>query len=137
MSKGDLLVVDDDDDIVATLGEVLGAEGYGVRSAANGEEGLKQLSVRFPDVVLLDVEMPIMDGPAMSAQMLIADCGRESIPIVLLTGVADSQRIAARVGTPYVLEKPYTLDRLLELVERALRERTPPRRPWAGGHASP
>jgi DNA-binding NtrC family response regulator len=128
VATGDLLIVDDDPEILETLTEVLELEGHLVRTARNGQEGLRELSVRLPNLVLLDVEMPILDGPAMADRMFVDDCGRESIPIVLVTGVADVRRIAAIVGTPYVLEKPYPLERLLALIDRALLERTPPDR---------
>ena len=54
------------------------------------------------------------------------DVGRERIPIVLLTGVANLSQIAALVGTPYFLEKPFALNKLLALVAKALSERIPP-----------
>jgi CheY-like chemotaxis protein len=124
----DLLVVDDDNDVSETLREVLELEGYTVRVAADGQQGLEQLLVRYPDLVLLDVEMPVMTGPQMAYRMFLDDLGREDIPIVLLTGVPDLQLVAASVGTPYFLEKPYTLEQLLVVLNRALRERRPPDR---------
>jgi CheY-like chemotaxis protein len=128
VSSIDLLVVDDDNDVSETLREILELEGYTVRVAADGQQGLEQLLVRYPDVVLLDVEMPVMSGPQMSYRMFLDDVGRENIPIVLLTGVPDLQLVAASVGTPYFLEKPYTLEQLLVVLHRALEERRPPDR---------
>jgi DNA-binding NtrC family response regulator len=127
----DLLVVDDDLDIAETLSDILRCEGFGVRVAHSGQEGLDALLGGYPDLVLLDVEMPGMTGPAMAWHMFLDDLGREEIPIVLLAGVPDLREVAAAVGTPYFLEKPYTLDRLLVMLERALRERRPPDRSHA------
>lgn len=122
----DLLIVDDDRDVAELLGEALAHHGYHVRIAHDGEDGLRELSIRLPDVVLLDVEMPVLDGPGMAYQMFVRDLGLEAIPIVLLSGIVDLECVAARVGTPYFLGKPYSLDAIRALCERALAERTPP-----------
>jgi FixJ family two-component response regulator len=83
---------------------------------------------RFPDVVLLDVEMPVLNGPGMAYEMLIHDVGAERIPVVVLSGVADLELVVAEVGTPYFLAKPYHLSQVLSLVSRALEERRHPSR---------
>jgi CheY-like chemotaxis protein len=125
---GDLLIVDDDPDIVETLSEILSVRGHCIRVAANGEEGLERLRDKLPDLVLLDVEMPVLGGPAMAYRMFLEDMGRECIPIVLLSGIADLPLVAAQTGTPYFLTKPYSLSQLCALVEQAIRERIPPQR---------
>jgi DNA-binding NtrC family response regulator len=122
----DLLIVDDDMDVADLLGEALEHRGHHIRIARDGEEGLRELAIRIPDAVLLDVEMPVLDGPGMAYEMFIRDLGLESIPIVLLSGVVDLESVAARVGTPYFLGKPYSLNALFSLCERALAERTAP-----------
>ena len=122
----DLLIVDDDRDQARLLGEVLAHHGHQVRLGRDGEDGLRELAIRQPDAVLLDVEMPLLDGPGMAWQMFVRDCGLETIPIILVSGAADLERIAARVGTPYFLAKPYALDALTALCDRALTERAPP-----------
>ncbi len=122
----DLLIVDDDPDTAELLGEALALSGHRVRIAHDGMAGLRELSVRMPDAVLLDVEMPTLDGPGMALQMLVRNCGLEAIPIILLSGVTDLEGVAARVGTPYFLAKPYALRAVRALCDRALTERTPP-----------
>jgi DNA-binding NtrC family response regulator len=122
----DLLIVDDDIDMAELLGEALARRGHQIRIAHDGMEGLRELSIRMPDAVLLDVEMPILDGPGLALQMFVRNCGLEAIPIILLSGVVDLERVAARVGTPYFLGKPYALGAVTALCERALAERTPP-----------
>jgi len=62
----------------------------------------------------------------MSYQMFVRDSGLEQVPIVLLSGVTNLFRVAARVGTPYFLRKPFAPDTLSRLVESALAERRPP-----------
>jgi DNA-binding NtrC family response regulator len=122
----DLLLVEDDNDIAAALAGLLTDEGYAVHTAENGRTGLAQLASRLPDVVLLDVEMPVLDGPRMAHEMLVRDCGLERLPVILLSAVPDLPRIAERVGTPYFLRKPYDIDALLALIRRVLVERKAP-----------
>jgi DNA-binding NtrC family response regulator len=122
----DLLIVDDDRDIAELLSDILTAIGHRVRLASNGLEGLARVEERKPDLVLLDVEMPLLTGPEMSYRMFVHDMGQEEIPVILLSGVVNLQEVAIAVGTPYSLAKPYDIDALLRLVERALVERTPP-----------
>src|SRR5262249_34924030 len=101
-----LLVVEDDPDVAELLGEVLRAHGHEVRLAENGMDGLDAVALSRPDAVLLDVEMPVLDGPGMALRLFIRDCGDEEIPIVLLSGIASLDQVARRVGTPYFLPKP-------------------------------
>jgi len=122
----DLLVVDDDPDTAEALGEILRMNGHDVRIAFNGEQGLKLVDERAPEVALLDIEMPILDGPGMAAAMFARDAGLEKVPIVLLSGVQDLPVVAARIGTPYFLCKPYTFETLRKTLARVLVERMPP-----------
>jgi DNA-binding NtrC family response regulator len=121
-----LLLVDDDHDVAAVLTLIL-QEQHTIRTAHNGEAGLRLLNEFAPDLILLDVEMPVLDGPSMAIRVFLHDAGRELIPIVLISGVANLERVAERIGTPYYLLKPVDVEPLLELVERALAERRAPR----------
>jgi DNA-binding NtrC family response regulator len=122
-----LLVVDDNEDIAGLVQVLLESEGHKVRVAANGEEGLAALEERYPEVVLLDIEMPVLDGPSMVYRMFVENLGRENIPVVLMSGVPDLPRVAKRVGTPYAIAKPFDADRLMALVRQALAEHQVPR----------
>lgn len=122
----ELLIVDDDDDLADVLSEALEAHGHHTRRAANGSQGLKALAAHFPDAIVLDVEMPELDGPAMAFEMYMHDRGLEAIPIVLVSGIVGLPKIAARVGTPYFLSKPYTLEAVTKLCDKALEERVSP-----------
>ena len=121
-----ILIVDDDRDLAEMLGDLLREAGLDVRTAHDGQEGLKLIEEQLPDLVLLDVEMPCLGGPEMAYRMLVHDMGEEQVPIVLVSGVTDLFKVAELVGTPYYLGKPYDLDRISTLVSRALVERTPP-----------
>lgn len=109
--------------------DLLRSEGYEVRLARDGEEGLERLDEGFPDVIVCDVEMPVLNGPDMAYQIFLRDSGREKIPIVLASGARDLRSVAAAIGTPYFVEKPFSVKQLLEVVAGALAERIPPRRP--------
>jgi DNA-binding response OmpR family regulator len=122
----DVLVVDDDLDTAELLADVLAAEAHDVRVAHDGREGLALVRGRRPDLVLLDVEMPVLNGPDMAYQLFLRDCGDENIPIVLLSGILDLRAVATVVGTPYFLAKPYTLEALEMIIARALVERQAP-----------
>ncbi|HVH42197.1 MAG TPA: response regulator [Labilithrix sp.] len=122
----DILIVEDDADLAKTLGELLELEGHTTRVAFNGEEGLHALDEHLPDLILLDIEMPILDGPGMAYAAMARDAGRELIPIILSSGYAQIDTIADGVGTEYRITKPCSLDALTRLVDRALIERHPP-----------
>jgi DNA-binding NtrC family response regulator len=133
----DILIVEDEADLAATLGELFALYGHTIRLAFDGEEGLRAMEERLPDLILLDIEMPVLDGPGMAYSLIVRNSGRELIPIVLSSGHADLDAVADRVGTPYRIAKPYSLDALTSLVERALSERRAPRpQPRAGAPRS-
>ena len=117
-----VLIVDDDSDTLSASTELLESSGHRVQTALNGEEGLKSLGVgQLPDCVLLDVDMPVMNGPRMAHRMLLHDAGEEKIPVVLVSARSDLAEIAKRMGTPYFLTKASTDygDVLLTLLDRA------------------
>ncbi len=122
-----ILIVDDDSDLADTLGAVLQKKGYAVKCTRSGEEGLRSLKTPpLPNVVILDVEMPVLDGPGVAHRMLLHDAGQEKIPIVLVSGHADLPQIAARMGTPYFLRKPCGIPDILDVLNRALEGRLAP-----------
>lgn len=102
-------------------------DGHDVRFARNGQEGLARVTETLPDLLLCDVEMPVLNGPDMAYRMFVRDAGQEKIPIILSSGARDLHDIAARVGTPYFLAKPFSVESLRALMARALTEQTPPR----------
>lgn len=118
----DLLIIDDDPDGAEALGDLMRAEGHDVRVGFNGQDGLRLARERLPDAVLLDVEMPFLGGPEMAHQMFVRDMGLEKVPVVFLSGVPNLKEVAAAVGTPYFLAKPYRYEQLVLLVARALAE---------------
>lgn len=122
----DLLIVDDNIELGDMLFDILLSEGHEVRIARNGLEGVTEIRQRKPELILLDVEMPQLDGPGLAYQLFLHDAGEEAIPIILLSGIVSLDTVARRVGTPYFLTKPYSLKELFSMMELALLERRPP-----------
>ena len=92
MSRGSVLVVDDEPDVREVLCEFLSHRGYDVVDAENGQAALKILETLRPDVVLMDVAMPVMDGMETLGRIIDA---HPSVPVVMLTayaGVATATR---------------------------------------------
>ena len=124
-----VLIVDDSADTVELTAELLESAGHRVQTGRNGEEGLRALSSGLlPDCVLLDVDMPVLNGPEMAHRMLLHDAGEERIPILLVSGRGDLSAVAGRMGTPYFLRKATTdyAEALVKMLDRALSERRAP-----------
>lgn len=115
-----ILIVEDDFEIAATIAELLTGSGHVTRTACNGVEGLRQIGAAAPDLILLDVEMPILDGPGMAHALATERAGKTPIPIVLVSAARDIEMVARRVGTPHYLKKPFSLDRLTKLIDGVL-----------------
>jgi CheY-like chemotaxis protein len=114
--SGDVLVVDDDAEMVEVMELVLGDAGYRVRSARNGKEALEAVAAQRPDLVLLDMLMPVMNG-WQCARELRARYGR-AIPILVVTAAEHARARAEEVGSDGVLSKPFELSLLLRLVRQ-------------------
>ncbi len=86
--KKNILLVDDDPDFVEAVKVIVESGGYKVRTAFDGEEGLKAVEEQRPDLIVLDVMMPVLDGHAV-CNKLKSDPETKDIPVILLTAVAE------------------------------------------------
>ena len=105
--KKAVLVVDDDPKNRKLLRDLLGVKGYAVVEAMNGREGVKQAQATLPDLILLDMQMPVMDG-FDAVRMLKGNEKTKSIPIWALTSYAmagDEKKVRA-VGCDSYITKP-------------------------------
>ena len=114
-ANGGVLVVDDDSDIRSVMSDLLADEGYRVRTAVNGREALATLSTWQPDVILLDLMMPIMDGWTFLANQQ-SNQQLHRIPVIVMSashtlGQGDEQLTAADV-----VAKPFEIDTVLTKV---------------------
>jgi len=127
--KSSILVIDDDDKITALIRRSLVFAGYEVVTAANGAEGLKQVLMQEPDLIVLDVMMPQLDGWEVISRLR---SGGISVPVLMLTAkdeVGDRVK-GLDLGADDYLVKPFALEELLARVRALLR-----RKPEAAGEA--
>jgi CheY-like chemotaxis protein len=112
-----ILVIDDDPVIQKLLSVNFEMEGYRVVTASDGLEGLEQVGIARPDIILLDVMMPRMDGLAVARQ-LKANPATKAIPIVLLSAKAQSTDIQSglEAGAEDYITKPFDPLELLDKV---------------------
>lgn len=116
-----ILVVDDDADVRATIGQALSELGYPVREAANGAGALAALGAERPELVILDFVMPDMDGTDVARAIADVD---PDLPVIFSTGHAALRALRNAAGEEVsVLEKPFTLDELDALLSAHLAER--------------
>jgi chemosensory pili system protein ChpA (sensor histidine kinase/response regulator) len=114
-----VMVVDDSLTVRKITSRMLVREGFEVATAKDGVDALQQLQELKPDCILLDVEMPRMDGFEF-ARNVRADDNTRSIPIIMITSrTADKHRNhALEIGVNEYMGKPYQEDQLLELIRR-------------------
>ena len=120
-----ILTIDDQADIRRLVRMTLEFEGYEVTEASSGEDGLALLKQYEPDLILLDVMMPGMDGVAVS-QYLKSDLKLRDIPVVMLTALDRESDMKAGIhaGANMYLTKPFSPIELLDKVAVLLKEKT-------------
>src|ERR1017187_6084460 len=120
MSAAHILVVDDEADIRSLLKEILSEEGYEVEVAANAVQARAARARQSPDLVLLDIWMPDVDGITLLREWSAANA--DGCPVVMMSGhgTVETAVEATRLGAFDFIEKPLSLAKLLRTVERAL-----------------
>jgi len=113
-SLPEILVVDDDAGTRSAVADALDARGYRVAEARDGEEALRCVAQSVPQLILLDIWMPTLDGWGF-ARTLRERYGRR-IPLVVMTAGESSQLRADEIGANTDLGKPLQLDRLYDVV---------------------
>jgi CheY-like chemotaxis protein len=111
-----ILVVDDDPDVLASLCDALGSEGYDVQGARDGIEALQRIGERRPDLIVTDLMMPTMTGFELLAALHDSP-ELAGIPTLIITAArgAEAQRASSTSGS-VILPKPLDLDRLLRAI---------------------
>ncbi len=116
-----ILVVEDDPDLAALEAELLEEHGHRVEIANNGREALAAVERAAPDLILLDMKMPVMSGREFVEEYRRAQ--PSPAPIVVVTAADDAQARAAEVGASGWIAKPFDPDALVENVMRLLSRR--------------
>jgi two-component system, chemotaxis family, chemotaxis protein CheY len=123
MRTGRILVVEDDELLREALAEVLTDDGHEVRTATNGAEALGELETWGPEVIVLDLMMPVMDGFAFRDEQRRRDLGTD-VPVLVLSAVRDLDGAADRIAAAASLAKPFRLEDVLASVSALLEART-------------
>jgi CheY-like chemotaxis protein len=116
-----VLVVDDETDLRALTTSFLTCIGYEVIEARHGEEAIARLTQNAPDLVLLDLNMPVMDGwQFLAAQQRLRDGQLAAIPVLLLTAADSVSDQVATLKAVGLVEKPFDPERLLAAIRAVL-----------------
>ena len=120
MSKR-VLVVEDQPDSRQIIRDMLAPTDYEITEAENGEEALAAITQQRPDLILMDVQMPIMDGYT-ATRRIKADAARRSIPIIAVTSYAlsDEEKKARAAGCDDYVSKPFSPRQLLAKIRQYL-----------------
>ncbi|MCP4650434.1 MAG: response regulator [PVC group bacterium] len=117
-----ILVVDDEVHVLKLLESRLRANGYEVITASDGEEGLQKVSSENPDLIILDVVMPKMDGYTF-VRKIKYDTSIRTIPIIILTAKNELKELFELEGAKDYIVKPFKTEELLTKVKENLGER--------------
>ena len=126
-AKGNILVVDDEQQITRVLKTTLSSQGYGVRTAGDGEEALVAMQDWPPDLVITDLRMPNLGGIELCRQIR----AKSRIPIIVLSvkGEERTKVDALDAGADDYVTKPFSVNELLARVRAALRRAAAPEEP--------
>jgi two-component system phosphate regulon response regulator PhoB len=124
MGKGQILIVEDDRSLAEVLDYNLRQDGYQTLVANDGQEGLRQAKLRTPDLVVLDLMLPMVDGLEI-CRRLRADPVTRSILVLMLTAKSEEtdEVVGFSVGTDDYVAKPFSVKVLLERIRALLRRR--------------
>ncbi len=117
-----VLIIDDDADLLTLLADALGGEGHTVATCGRPRDAYQTTKALMPDVILLDIKMPGMNGWEV-LNVFLLDRALRTIPVLLMTAApGEAHRRLAKLDLydVSILDKPFTIDMLLSRVERAL-----------------
>lgn len=114
-----VLVVEDDAALLTMLGTALLLEGFTVETAGNGAEGLSCVRRTTPDLILLDLVMPWINGLEVLTT-LRSNPSTEDVPVIVMTGTATRPQDLNGLGPVDIVHKPFEIDRLMPLITSVL-----------------
>ena len=113
-----ILIVDDDEVMIGIYKEILELQNYDVETALNGEEGVEKFKQTEPSLVLMDGDMPVLDGYDAFKQIIEID---KNANVVIITGISEFEpksQEAIKLGLIKVMSKPILVDELLNLAKK-------------------
>jgi len=121
--RANILIVEDDPDILSSLAEVIREAGFDVETAANGYQALARLEAHAPDLIFLDLMMPLMDGWKFLETARQRFPSRQATPVVLLSAVHNLTDEARRLGVTAFLAKPFDLEDVVRVAHQLTQRR--------------
>lgn len=121
-NKKTILIVDDDENLRLILVDKFNASGFNALGAKNGEEGLNKALEIHPDLILLDILMPVMDGWEMLGRLRADDWGKD-VKVVMLTVVEDAEAVAKAISDgsfTYLIKTDLSMDDVVDVVKKML-----------------
>lgn len=122
--KKTILIVEDEAALIAALNNKLTLEGFAVLEAKNGQEGLETALSAHPDLILLDIIMPVMDGMTMLKKLREDAWGKEA-KVFILTNLSDTQKVADAItqgSYDYLVKTDWTLEDIIARIREKLGE---------------
>lgn len=117
MPDKNILIVDDDRLIIKILVPYLESKGFKVSSACDGEEGIEAIKSVVPDLLILDVQMPKMNGYSFLFELKKIP-GADKLPVIILTSKDGMAEIFKYEGVKEYINKPVNNDALLQLIQK-------------------
>ena len=119
MSK--ILIVEDDKPLVDALNKKLIKSGFEIVLAYNGEEGLEKIKTENPDLILLDIVMPVMDGITMLKELRKTD---KDTPVIILSNLSGDDKLSEALASgshDYLVKTNYTLEEIINKIKETLK----------------
>lgn len=117
-----ILIVEDEQALAEALAEALAKNGFAVSRAANGEQGLQAAMRERPDLILLDILLPVMDGMEMLKQLRQDEWGKDAL-VILLTNVNDAKKVAEGIAGKvydYLIKSDWEVEKIVDKIKEKL-----------------
>jgi two-component system phosphate regulon response regulator PhoB len=124
VAKGRILIVEDDPSLAEVLEYNLSQEGYDARLARDGQQGLREIRLRCPDLVILDLMLPMIEGLEV-CRLLRADPSTQNVLVLILTARSEEsdELVGFSVGADDYVTKPFSVKVLLQRINALLRRK--------------
>ena len=121
MEQKTALIVDDEQDVLEHVGSMLRSSGFEVIAAATGKDAIREAVEKKPDIIILDVFLPDIDGGEVAHRLSLGP-NTQDIPVIFLTGLVtkDEKQAPDRTGKNFVMAKPVLKQELLSLINQIL-----------------